>query len=420
MGVLSTYFPRGDSQHHLVHQGYRTFTESAPSFSAWDGTLYDHPITRAAIERFAVACSKLKPEVVGSDNCKPTVRKLFKTWPNELMTWPAFLQRCATIFEMDTTLFIVPGLDRNLNVVALFPMKPSYTEIVEYEGVPWCVFHLVTGDVVAMELFRCAVVSKFQYWSDIFGAGNDVMAPTMALLDAQRQAEMQAVQNGARIRFIGRVVGMTHGDDLKRKREAFFEDNLSRANMTGLMLYDNTFDNIEQVDEKRFTIDKDEMDRVTKPVYYYFGTNEAILTNDFDEDQWGAWYESKIEPFALQLGESITKATYTANEVVRGNGVMFSSSRLEYASNKTKLQVIKELGGMGILNVNQALEIMQMPGIAGGEARIVRGEYYLLDSENNVIAESGGHNSADDPSHGGTWADEPDDYWDEPDDGHSS
>ena len=97
---------------------------------------------------------------------------------------------------------------------------------------------------------------------------------------------------------------------------------------------------------------------------------------------------------------------------------MFSSSRLEYASNKTKLDVIRNLAGMGIMTVNEAREIMQLAPIPGGNARIVRGEYYLIDDENRVIAESGGHNGTD--SHGlmasaHQWddLDEPDDLYDD-------
>ena len=415
MGVLSKFFPRKPEPPTQPVSYYRTFTEPAPSFSSWDGSLYDHPLTRAAIERFASACSKAKPEFVGSKWCKPNVRKLFETWPNELQTWPAFLAKAATIHEMDTTVFIVPGLDRSLNTVALFPLKPTYTDIVELDGEPWCVFHLVTGEVMAIEYSRCAVVSKFTYLSDIFGAGNEVLNPTLALMDAQRQAELQALQTSARIRFIGRVNGMTHGDDLRKKREAFYVDNLSRANHTGLMVYDNTFADVQQVDEKRFTIDKDEMERVTKPLYYYFGTNEEILTNAFDEDQWAAWYEGRVEQFLVALSEALTKSQFTTQEVLRGNRLMFSSSRLQYASNKTKLQVIQALGNMGYITINEGREVMQLPPIEGGDVRVIRGEYYLVDSDNNIIAESGGHGDTSEPDHGTVWADEPDDDQDDPD-----
>ena len=385
MGVLSEYFPQAQLQQPRPHNGYATFTEAAPSFTAWDGSLYDHPLTRAAIERFAVACSKLKPEFVGSKNCKPNVRKLLQTWPNEVMTWPAFLARCATIYEMDTTLFIVPGLDRDLRTVALFPVKPLYTEIAEYQGEAWCIFHMMTGDTLAIELARCGVVSKFQYHSDFFGSGNDVMNPVLALMDAQRQAEEQAVQNGARIRFIGRISGMTHGDDLNRKREQFYIDNLSAKNYTGLMVYDNTFQDIKQVDESRYIIEEDEMTRVSSQVYSYFGINEDILQNHYDEEHYGAWYEGKVEPFAVQLSEAITKSQFTERERVLGNYVMFSSSKLEYATNASKRNMVRDMIDRGIMTINEGREILQLPPIDGGDVIIARGEYKAANGSQSLI-----------------------------------
>ncbi len=404
MGVLSEYFPNTQTSRPTLRASYGTFTEPSPSFVAWDGSLYDHPLTRAAIERFAVACSKLKPEYVGT--AKPSVRKLVETWPNALMTWPQFLARTATIYEMDTTVFIVPALDRDEKTVALFPMKASYVEIAEWQGEPWCIFHLMNGGEMAMEYARCAVVSKFQYLSDFFGAGNEVMRTTLQLMDAQRQAEEQAVQNGARIRFIGKITGMTHGDDLNVKREKFYIDNLSSANYTGLMLYDQTFEDIEQVKEDRFIIDPDEMERVEKTVFRYFGTNDKILQNSYSEDEWGAYYEGKIEPFAIKLAEALNKSQLTERER-KTNYIMFSSSRLQYASNNTKLKVIQGLGNMGYLRVNEGRAIMQLPPVPGGNARPMRGEYYLIDDDNNVIAESGGHNGTDEPIHGDDWASDP-------------
>ena len=382
MGVLSKYFPSAELQqtNPLRQTGYTTFTERAPRFTTWNGSMYEHPLTRAAIERFAVACSKLKPEVVGSKSCKPNIRKLFETWPNDLMTWPAFLARVATIYEMDTTAFIVPALDRSLNTVALFPMKPAYTEIVDYDGEPWCVFHTYSGELLAIEYRRCAVISKFQYLSDFFGAGNEVMGPTLGLMDAQRQAEEQAVQNGARIRFIGKVNGMTHGEDLNKLREQFYEDNLSEKNYTGLLMYSNNIQEVTQIKEDRFIIDQEEMDRVSRQVYDYLGTNEEILQNKYNEESYGAWYEGKVEPFAVMVSEAITKAHYTVTERRKGNYVMFSSSKLAYATNTSKRNMIRDLSDRGFISLNEGREILQLPPVEGGDILMARGEYKVVNS----------------------------------------
>ena len=49
---------------------------------------------------------------------------------------------------------------------------------------------------------------------------------------------------------------------------------------------------------------------------------------------------------------------------------MFESGRLQFSSNSTKVNLIKELLPMGILTVNQALEILNLPAIEDGDRRI--------------------------------------------------
>ena len=391
MGFLSRFFPRSEqaAQGPPPPQGFKTFTEYAPTFTTWDGTLYEQLLTRTAVERFAVACSSLKPEVTGPPTTKPKLRALYETQPNAFMTWPTFLKRVATLYEADTTAFIIQTLDQDLNCDSLLPLKPSYTEVCEYQGKPWGRFYLPSGDTLVTEWSNVCVLTKFQYESDVFGGGNDPLDPTLALMDAQRQAEELAVKNGARIRFIGRVASLTHEDDLKKKRDRFAEANLGPSNKSGLMVYDTTFDKIEQVKEERFTLDPEEMTRIENNVFDYFGINRAILQNSFDEDQWNAYYEGKVEPFAVMLSEGLTALHFSLRER-RNNKVMFSSNRIQYASIKTKTDTTSQMMDRGVWTINQALEVFQMPPIEGGDLRLVRGEFYLMDEKGNVVVQSGG------------------------------
>lgn len=43
------------------------------------------------------------------------------------------------------------------------------------------------------------------------------------------------------------------------------------------------------------------MQHIQENVCTHFGTNMDILQNKFDENTWNAYYEGKIEPFAIQL-----------------------------------------------------------------------------------------------------------------------
>lgn len=390
MGFLSRFFPRQEqAQGTQTTTGYKTFTEYAPTFTTWDGTLYEQLLTRTAVERFAVACSSLKPECSGNPTTKPKVQALFASQPNEYQTWPTFIKLVATRYMADTTAYVVAQLDTDQNVIGLHSVKPDYVEVCEYKGLPWGIFHMPTGKMVIEWKYVC-VLARFQYRSDYFGSGNIALDPTLALMDAQRQAEELAVKNGARIRFIGQITSMTHEDDLEEKRNRFARQNLGPSNKSGLMLYDTTFRDIQQVKEDRFTLDPEEMNRIENSVFDYFGTNRKVLQNSFNEDEWNAYYEGAVEPFSVLLSEGLTFLLYTPNERKRGNKVMFSSNRLQYASVKTKTATVSEMVDRGIWTINQALEVFQQPPIPGGNLRLVRGEFYLMDEYGHVVIQSGG------------------------------
>ena len=376
--------------------GFRTFTESAPTFAAWDGTIYEMAQTRAIVERIASSCSKLKPEFAtpeGKGGVNPRVQRLFETWPNDEMTWPDFLRRLATILYTDTTAYVIPQLDRDFRVIGLYPLKPASADVVEYQGEPYIVFHMLNGDKQVFGFYQVGILTRFQLYSDIFGGGNVPLTPTLRLMDAQRQAEELALKNGARIRFIGKLTGLVKPEQMDKKREKFGQANLGPSNTSGMMVYDNTWETIQQINEQHYTIDEAEMARIDKMLYTYFGINEHILTNDYTEEQWGAFYEGCIEPFALMLGEQLSKMLLTRIERRHGNRVMFSSSYLEYATPESKRKTVDDGLDRGFLTINEARDIMQLPHIPGGDLRLIRGEYYMVDENNNVVAESGGHNS---------------------------
>lgn len=348
-----------------------TFTDYAPVFTSYSGGVYELELTRSAIDRFASGCSKLKPEIIGTAN--PRIARSVKTSPNAYMTWPRFLYRLATILECDTTAFVVPAFSEYGDITGIWPFSDPEAEVVEYCGEPWVRFHFLSGDTAAIELRNVCVLSKFQYQSDLFGTKNN-LEPTMKLLRAQDKAQEVAIKRGAEIRFIGAVNGQVREEELKKKQQRFSDDNLSEENRSGILVYDTTFQKVEQVKPYNYAIPTEEMNRICNSVYNYFGINEHILQNAYTEDQWNAYYEGKIEPFAIQLGEGLSHMLYTQRERIR-NGITFSSNRLEYATSASKRNMIRDMVDRGIMSINEGREILQMPPIEGGDRYVIRGEY---------------------------------------------
>lgn len=375
MGLLDIFRPRHREELDRVAlaPSFSTITDYAPVFSTWRGGAYEKALVRSSVEKSALLASKLKPEVLG--NAKPRVRRAIDTAPNQYMSWPKMIGRLMTIYLNDTTAAVVPSLDEGLNITGLFPLKFDTAEVVEYAGEPWIKFYLAGGDTMAIELKYVCLLTRFQYESDFFGGGNGALESTLQLIDYQEQAQEQAIRNSARIQFIAKSNSMMHDADIERKRDKFSEANLSASNRSGLLIYDQTFSEMKQVEPMNYTISGDEMERIESNVFNYFGINKSILQSDYTEEQFGAFYESQIEPFAVQLGEGLTQMLYTPTERRHGNRVMFSASRLEYASNASKRNMIRDMTDRSIMTVNEAREVLQLPPVEGGDVFLARGEY---------------------------------------------
>ena len=116
------------------------------------------------------------------------------------------------------------------------------------------------------------------------------------------------------------------------------------------------------------------MERIENNVFDYFGINRRILQNAYDENAWDAFYEGCIEPFALALGEALTQATFTMRERP-ANRIAFSSNRLEYMSAASKRNMNKDMADRAIITVNEGREILGLHPLDGGDVFILRGEY---------------------------------------------
>ena len=121
-----------------------------------------------------------------------------------------------------------------------------------------------------------------------------------------------------------------------------------------------------------------QMERIEKSVYRYFGTNEDIILNRATEEVFNSFYEGRIEPFAVQLGTVLTVMTFTPLEISRGNEITFSANRLEFASNTTKLNVATALFDRGIWCGNDVADVFQTAHYDGGDKHVIRGEYIDL------------------------------------------
>lgn len=218
-------------------------------------------------------------------------------------------------------------------------------------------------------------MTDFEYTDDLFGEDNRTLKPTMQLIHTQNEGIINAVKNSANIRFLAKIANMIKPEDIKKERQRFTEENLSSDNDSGMIIYDNKFTDLKPVESKPFVPNALQTQQIQDNVCTHFGTNLDILQNKFNEDTWNAYYEGKIEPFAIQLSLVMTNMTFTQREIACGNAITFSANRLQYASNSTKLQVSTQLFDRALLNRNGVMDIWNMPHVEGGEKYYIRRDY---------------------------------------------
>lgn len=134
---------------------------------------------------------------------------------------------------------------------------------------------------------------------------------------------------------------------------------------------------MQQITSNPQVVDPEQMKIIQTRVYNYFGANEDILQNKSVGDVWSAYYEGKIEPFAIQLSQAMTSMTFNALELSHGNGVIWSANRLQYMTNKDKLEMSSAMFDRGVLSLNQIMDIWNLPHVTGpeGDKRFIRKEY---------------------------------------------
>ena len=361
---------------------FRMLNGYTPKFTSWGGEIYESELIRSAINTRATHISKLKVTLQGS--ARPALQNKLLKAPNQFQTWSQFLYRVSTILDVHNTAFIVPVYDRYGEPSGIFCPLPQRTEIVQYGDKQYLAYQFGHGEKAAIELEYCGILTKFQYKSDFFGESNHSLFPTMDLIHIQNQGIEEGVKSAATYRFYAQVNNFSKTEDLAKERKRFTEENFSKeAEGGGLLLFPNTYTNINQVKSDPFVVAADEMKLIKDNVYQYFMVNEDVLTNKAYGDQWSAFYEGAIEPFAIQFSEVMTKMLFTLREQSNGNSLMLTANRLQYMSNKDKLDVSSQLLDRGVMSINDIREIWNLPPVEGGDVRIIRGEYWNADEKVN-------------------------------------
>ena len=383
MGLFDKLFPPKHSA--VTGQYFQLINGYTPAFRTWDGQLYESELVRSAIDARSRHISKLSIRIDGA--AQPKLKTRLSKRPNSFQTWSQFLYRLNTNLDMKNTAFILPTYDRNGEINGIMNASTDFWELVDVNGTPWVRFFFDHGRHTAEELSRIGIMVKFQYRSDLFGEQNTALAETMKLMNLQAQGITEAITNSGAYKFMARVNNFARADDLAKERKRFNSENFGNGTGGGIILFPNTYSDIQQVSSKQFTIDTDQLKLIQTNVFNYFGVNEKILQNSAMGDELDAFFNGAIEPFSIQLSEVLTNMLFTASEQSHGSAIYVTANRLQYMPVATKISMAQQLGDRGMLMIDEARELFNYPPLPDGKGQEapIRGEYYMVGDDREEL-----------------------------------
>ena len=390
MGLIDRIFGRAPKSEPASSR-FETLTAYQPVFTSWGGQIYESEMVRAAVDAKARHAGKLKYSMDGA--ARRALWTATKTAPNPWYTWPQFLERCSTIYDVQNNLFIVPILDEMGEVGGFFPAMPSGCEVVDRGGEPYLKYTFMGGQKRSVALRRCAVVTKFQLKDDFFGESNRALTPTMELVNMVNQGIVEGVKSAATYRFMAQLTGKAFDEDLRKERERFDKNNFQGGG-GGLLLFGNQFANIQQIKQQSYAVDADQQKLIRENVCNYFGVSEKVIRNEATGDELDAFFNGAIEPFAIKLSESLTKMVFTERERNGGNAIMFTANRLQYMNVSSKISMAQQLGDRGVLTIDEIRELFNYAPLPDGAGQYapIRGEYKNVKDEDKTDDDGGDTN----------------------------
>ncbi len=342
---------------------FKLLSNFIPSFYNFSGELYDSATVRSCIHAIASNAAKLKPTHIFKDSKLTGVNsyeRLLSLRPNEYMSSYDYIYRVVSQLYASNNAFVYIRTVKGL-ITGLYPINYSLVKLKEYQGVLYAQFEFQHTYKVCIPYVELIHIRRHFNRNDMFGEDAFTpLYPTLQTLTTTDQGIINAIKSSAFIRGLLKYTQMLSPKDLKAAKDAFIADYLSINNESGVAALDVKADYIP-LDSRPQMATAGQMQLTRDNVYRYFNISEKIVTSNYNEDEYNAFYSSVLEPIAIQLSLEHTYKIFTPKELSFGNKVVFSAERMTFANNQTKSNIINTLMTLGVISLNEAREIMELP-----------------------------------------------------------
>ena len=362
-------------------------------FTRYDGKFEDDIDIRTCVDTIARNAAKMHPKHIRRTAEKLEILdgnlyRLLSKKPNELQNAFQFYYQVVSELELYNNAYIYIQRDENFKVTGLYPLSYKTIRLFEYQGKLYIQFKFGNKKERFVSYNSCIHLTRFASGDGLFGGNTEPIIKTLSIKHVLDEGIVNAIKTTSAIKGIVKSTqAMLKPEDVKAMRDQFVKDFLEQSDKSGIGGLDatTTFTPVN-IDPK--TADENQIKIYDSKVLGYFGVNENIIQSKYSEDEWNAFYESVLEPIGLQMSLEFSNKLFTPTERYFGNEIIFESNRLQYASNRTKIELVRYANN--IMTINELREVFNLTPIDGGEEILVDQNHN--DTLGNMVNEGGNEN----------------------------
>ena len=373
MGFIKNLFNK-----NVTKTRFEMIEDRGNGFYAWNGSIYKSDVVRACIRPKVKAIGKLIPQHIRDNtlegfkvNPEPYIRFLYEE-PNPYMSGQVFREKMATQLALNNNAFALLVRDENGYPREMYNIPCVGVEaIYNSQGELFLKFTNKNGKIVTYPYTDIIHLRQDINENDLFGdSPREALLPLMEIVSTTDQGIVKAIKNSAVIRWLLRFRSNMRPEDVTQKTNEFVNNFLDVSNSVGAAGVDTSTE-AEQIKPNDYVPNAAQIDRTITRIYNFFNTNEKIVQSKYTEDEWNAYYESEIEPLAMQWSNEDTRKLFTRRERGFGNKIIYSANNLQYASMSTKLG-LQAMVDRGALTPNEWREVLNLPPVEDGDKPLRR------------------------------------------------
>ena len=358
---------------------YKLITDVGDGYFAWNGNIFKSDIVRSCIRPTAKAVGKLNVKHIRESGDEILVNpdnniKYLLEYPNPLMTGQMLREKLAIQLELNNNAFAWIKRDKEtFQPLEIYPLPATSVDMLEGPyGDMYLKFYFIDGKQLVVPYVDVIHLRQDFNNHNLFGDNpTESLSQLMEVVNTTDQGIIKAIKNSNVIKWLLMFKQTLRPEDLKEHAKRFVDDYLDiESDSVGVAATDAKAD-AKQVEPKNYIPNENQMDKTIQRIYSFFNTNENIVQSKYNEDEWNAYYEAKIEPIGLQLQNEYTRKLFSKREIGHGNKIVFESLNLQYASMKTKLE-LWQMVDRGAMLPNEWRKVFNLGPVEGGNKPIRR------------------------------------------------